>query len=347
MKKFYLLFCCTICLSTFSLQAQMSILFIDDSDDTFGNAEALYAAILDVGYQADYFDAGLVGVGPLATDMGEYDLVVWHTSTDGGELYLWNQLDEENTELKTYLDTGGKLWLVGHDFLFDRYVSPYIFTAGEFVYDYLGINSYDGQSFVDDGGLGVEVINPVEDAPISGIEDFVSMFTTYYYGDVVSVREDAESVYVMGGATYPLAGETAAVYHNNENFQVLTYLFDLSLGATPDLIRTNTLAVLNHFNNLLTSTQDVLGEGTNARVYPNPVIDHLKLQIHLNQSSHLTVGIFDVHGRKLAQPIMAQVYMAGEHYLEIPLAAATQGGYYYLRIETNEGVFSKPFIVNK
>lgn len=347
MKKHYLLLSCFLMLGLFNAQAQMSVLFVDDSDDTFSNAEALHAAIEAVGFDADYFDAGNVETGPTEADMNEYDMVVWHTSTDGGELFLWNQLDEDNTELKNYLDGGGKLWLTGHDFLFDRYIPQYTFAAGEFVYDYLGISSYDGQSFADDGGLGVTVINPVDNPPIADLNDFVSMFATYWYADVVSLRDEAQSVYVMGGDGYPLAGETAGVYYDNATFQVLTYLFDISLAADTELLNTNVLAVLNHFSGLLSSTDNIQNSQLDTKLFPNPSTGELSLQLELDHAADVTVSVLDVHGRNMTGVLVTQKLSKGQNTISLQLDETLINGYYYLKIGLDEQVLMRPFVLQK
>ncbi|RMG72625.1 MAG: hypothetical protein D6722_05140 [Bacteroidetes bacterium] len=53
--------------------------------------------------------------------MEAYDLVIWQTGADGNDLWLWNGRDEDNGNLKAYLNGGGRLWLIGTDLLYDRY----------------------------------------------------------------------------------------------------------------------------------------------------------------------------------------------------------------------------------
>jgi hypothetical protein len=102
----------------------------------------------EVEYEAHYFNS-LDSFSLLMTVyLSKFDLVIWQTSNDGTQLSLWNKNDPENSHLKAYLNQGGKLWIGGLDFLFDKYgAAPKTFSEGEFAYEYLGLNSYDVQTY--------------------------------------------------------------------------------------------------------------------------------------------------------------------------------------------------------
>lgn len=113
-------------------QGNLTILFVDDAEETLGNAEAFTDAIEAAGYAVDYFDAEGTGQSPDVDDMEPYDLVIWHTSNDGTGLWLWNGNNTDNEDLMGYLSAGGSLWLVGLDFLFARYGAPLMaFESGD------------------------------------------------------------------------------------------------------------------------------------------------------------------------------------------------------------------------
>ena len=95
-----------------SVSGQMKGLYVDDSDDTFGNAELFAAALDSAGYSITYFNSVDSAASPTDLVMNQYDLVVWMTSSDGGGLQLWNGVDEDNASLEAYLDGGGKLWII-------------------------------------------------------------------------------------------------------------------------------------------------------------------------------------------------------------------------------------------
>ncbi|MDN5330581.1 MAG: hypothetical protein PWP35_2368 [Bacteroidales bacterium] len=78
--------------------------------------------------------------------------LLWYTSTDRVGFYFWNDTDENNLHIINYLNNGGKLVVIGNDFLYDRFATPSTFAPGDFVYDFLGTLVYYAQSYGDDGG---------------------------------------------------------------------------------------------------------------------------------------------------------------------------------------------------
>lgn len=311
-----------------SVQAQMSILFVDDSDDTFGNAETFYQAIEDAGYEAAYYDAVDEGNGPTISELESYDLVVWHTSTDGTELQLWEGNDQDNLDLISYLENGGKLWLVGLDFLYDRYGAPSTeFTAFDFVYDYLGIWVYTSQSYGNDGELGVPYVSPADGISISGLSEINWSLETLWWVDGVTPTVGAEAIYEMSGdESYPLNGQVCAVLKHGLDNTVLTYLFDLAL-ATPEDLAQNTSSVLSYFENLVLSTKE-LPIAIKDVVYPNPVRTYFRIRSE-NSADIKSIQVLSSMGEVVA-------YFTGG-YDKYP-AYNLGPGVYSVLIETENGV---------
>jgi len=307
--------------------AQINILFVDDTDDTFQNAETFYEAIEALDYTAEYYDAVAEGAGPSLSEMENYDLVIWHTSTDGVGLYLWDGQDQDNEDLIAYLETGGNLWLVGLDFLFDRYGAPATeFTSLDFVYEFLGIWTYDSQSYGNDGELGVPLVSPLPDAPIAGLEDVTWNLETLWWVDGVTPTPGTPAIYQMDGDSYPLSGETCAVLNQGDGFTALTYLFDLAL-ATPADLTGNVGTVLEYFENLVLSTSDVDADAALV-VYPNPVRTYFRIQTQPNEKVE-TVSILNTNGRVVTG------YKGG--YDKYP-AYDLGPGIYTVKITTDSGV---------
>lgn len=290
MKKLYIL---TLLLTAYlGASAQMSILFVDDSDDTFSNAESLNTVINGVGYTTTYFNAESEGTTPTDSEMNEYDLVIWHTSSDGTDLQFWNGLDEDNTAIQAYLDEGGMLWVVGLDFLYDRYGSaPIAFDEGDFVYDYLGVESYNVQSYGDDGSLGVPQVDPDPNSPIEGLNTLTWLFSTLWWADGVTPISEASKVYIMGDSEYVFADEVTAVLHETEDFKCLSYFFDLAVVADQNMMGQSVLPVLQYFNSLVTGTEEK--EQNDVSIYPNPSSDVLRVSgnITLENASYKVIGI--------------------------------------------------------
>jgi len=348
MKKIYFLLVFLFSLGFFEMNAQFDVLFVDDTDDTFNNAETLHAAIESVGYPATYYNAADSAVGPSDLYMSNFDLVVWHTSTDGNSLLLWNGLDEDNASLEAYLNNGGRLWLTGNDFLFDRYeFSPVIFQEGDFVYDYLGVSSFDEESFNTDGETGVPMMVADENSVITGLNDLTWVFATLWYGDGVSLVDGANPIYRMGDDSYVLADTISGAYYDNGTSQVLTYFFDLALASNIVMMEANILPVMTFFEEMIVSQEDIDAPTFNVEIYPNPVQNSLNLELELKFASKVTLSILDVTGKKIMTLMSAKRFESGVQVLNFDLNASINSGFYYVNIEMDDSSIMKPVFVRK
>ncbi|MEZ4888263.1 MAG: T9SS type A sorting domain-containing protein [Chitinophagales bacterium] len=348
MKKIYLLFLLSSLFCFNKAQAQISVLFVDDSGDAFGNAELFHSALEAVGFPATYYNAVDSASGPTDLYMKDFDLVVWTTSTDDNGLLFWNGLEEDNASIKAYLNGGGKLWVTGLDFLFDRYgEAPDTFAAGDFVYDYLGIASYDVQSYGDDGNLGVPILNPSENSVIAGLTDLTFMFSTVWWVDGVTLVENASAVYEMGDANYIFADRICGSYYDSGVFQTLTYFFDMSLVADFDMLKANVLPVMSHFNDLVSGIEDVVGFDVEATLFPNPSLGQINLQLELEKPADVSVSILDLQGRNVGEIFTKDTLGEGIHTIEYSSTNELPNGYYSLRININGAPFMRPLLLQR
>lgn len=143
-----------------------SILVVDD-DNKYNNEWVITDALDLLNVQYRVFDCGdnggMATQVPGPSDLNNKKLVIWFTGDDSNNLAYWNVNDEDNPNLISYLNiTGSNLWSVGRDFIYDRYgTAPDDFVSGDFCYNYLGIDSYDVQSWADDGNTGVAQLDMV------------------------------------------------------------------------------------------------------------------------------------------------------------------------------------------
>jgi hypothetical protein len=332
MKHLYLLSLFLFSISVSS--AQFEILFVDDSDDEFGNAELFHAQIEAAGYPATYYNAVDSAVSPDDLYMSTFDLVIWHTSSDGTELLLWNALDEDNAALEAYLNSGGNLWLVGLDFLFDRYGTPPVsFAEGEFAYDYLGIDFYASQSYGDDGNLGVPSITPVSSSSIEGLNSLDWQFETLWWVDAVDVSE-AEEIYRMSGDSYPLEGAICASLNSNDIFKVLTYYFDLSVVSSNQLMQENINAVMNYFNPSTSVEEHLQHKSLTASLFPNPS-ERPNLFLELEKGAEVEILVKDIFGRVISPNRTRLILPKGKHTIELPSTRNAPSGTYFVQLITD------------
>jgi hypothetical protein len=153
----------------FGVTSSDSILLVDD-DNAYNNETVVQKAIESLGIPYRTFDCGnssgmATAIPSFADDLSGKKLVIWFTGDDYKNLAFWNIADSDNEELKNYLNqAGAQLFVMGRSWMYDRYgKAPDTLKAGDFAYDYLGIQSYNVQAWSDDGSQGVTQLDRVVD----------------------------------------------------------------------------------------------------------------------------------------------------------------------------------------
>jgi hypothetical protein len=336
-------------LVTSSSQAQFSILFVDDSDDNYMNSENLQAGLTDAGVSFTTWDAQGMEVPPTAADMNAYDLVIWDTGGQGVELYFWNALDEVNTEIQAYLDQGGNMILTGNDFFFDRY-GPFAgaidFEAGDFEYDYMGIDSWDSETYTSDGETGVPFVRPVMDQPIPGLSDISFIFSTLWYADGVTPRAEAVALYEFGGdGTYALEGDVCGVWYDNGTSIFVTFTFAMSLAGNLPADGANLAAVIDFMETQTVSTNEVNNASLNAVAFPNPASDVVNIMLETPKSGSLNLQVTDALGR-VVHTIQTEL-PAGMQQIEWNVPNHLANGMYQVHLQTEEGLQTLKVMVQR
>jgi len=244
MKKLLILTFALLSFAYYNAQAQMSILLVNDNGWSPDRVEVIKTAITNSGYTFGYWDALIHQSGPSFEFMEPFNLVIWYTGDDGASLYFWNSNETENQDIKDYIDSGGMLWVQGLDFLFDKYpTTPTPFLPGEFVYDYLGINYYMGQSKIDDGDwLGVPQLDLVDGNGIFSVDPIEWVWETdnMWYVDALEGIQSDQHIYQMGPEEYDLSEYYSAIYFEKGDAKILTFAFET---ARIDTLNNTTVAV--------------------------------------------------------------------------------------------------------
>lgn len=275
---------------------QLSILLVDDSDDQFNHVEDFSAVLDSLGYTHTLFDAEGTHSWPSSATMATYDLVIWHCGADTDSLAFWSFTETTNPSVEAYLQDGGNLWLMGTDLLYDRYgVGPTTFTAGSMEYDYLGLESYDVQSYVDDGAVGLPQADPAAGQPFTGLPTLDWIFSTLWYVDGVTPVAGVTPVYEMGDANYTFAGKACGVFYNNGSNANLSLFFNPSQISTFQKHKDMTEAILNYYS-VLAGLETPMAAST--MIYPNPTNDHIRIQ---TAASEYSVEMINVFGQVLLE----------------------------------------------
>ena len=126
---------------------------------------------------------------PGISTLSEYQLIIWICGADyqsGDTDVTFTSNDKENVE--EYLEGGGAMWIVGHDILYDFNSVDGSRTAGEFEYDYLGVQ------YVDHDVSTPATIYGVEDDPITNGIEYAADPISSDYADDIDPRSGFEKI---------------------------------------------------------------------------------------------------------------------------------------------------------
>ena len=325
--------------------AQTKSLFVNDNGLYYANTDTILSGLTAAGISYDMFNARDSLRSPTSAEMQAYPLVIWYCSTDGVGNYLWNATNTDNIDLLVYLETGGKLWLMGTDFLYDRYGgAPDTFAPGDFVYDFLGISDYNIQSYGDDGGLGVPQLDPVELIGNSLPRDTLRwIFSTAWCVDGCTPTGNAVSVYNMGPETYQFYGLSSAVlnrYNYFEGEKELTYLFDPALIDPPgSRIKLFEWSYYSLFMPSPPGVKQFQKNEVSLITGRNVLTDNLQCKIPESAGNKFSVVISDFCGKQI-------ITRANETGKEINIdISSLSAGIYMLTASDDRNIYYQKFIV--
>lgn len=330
MKKFLL---STFSLCLFNFGMAQTVLFVNDNNLNSDNTDTLLIALGETAYSNfDFYDIATEGANPDANLLEGYDVVIWYTSTDGTNLNFWFDTGTGDEDLKTYLNAGGRLWVIGQDLLYAIYPADTTFQSGQFVYDYMGIESYNVQSYADDGSIGVAQLD-LAGGPNYFQNTLTWIFPTAWYVDGVTPRAEAISFYEMGPSSYVLEGETSMLHYLRVaaiSSNVLTTLFEPALIASNDDIiefMSDGIFYLLNFDSGLESKKVV-----DFTLQPNPASEVLLVQSEKLANENYT--ILSINGNELITGKL------GTLNTTVDVSKLAQG-YYFMRIGEQSMKFSK------
>lgn len=332
MKKWILLF--TLGLFT-NLGISQNILVVNDNDNILYNTDTVLIALNNSAYSSyNYWsipDSG--GVYPNSAFLELYDLVIWYASTDGVGLAFWDGTNAGNSEIVSYVITGKPFWIIGQDVLYQMYGgSSASFTSGSFANDYMGIASYDNQSYADDGNLGVAQVDLTMGAPGNFANSLQWTFSTAWYVDGCTPSAGTISIYEMGPSGYVLAGSKSMFHNNQSGINVMSTFFDPALIDT----RANRIAFFEAGINYLLDDLNVNAQTKSSEilVYPSPARDAVTIQA----AEIGTATFVDLSGKQ----IMTNQLTIGKNNVAI---SNLPPGIYIIQVKTSTGIATEKLII--
>ncbi|MFW6195715.1 MAG: CARDB domain-containing protein [Thermoplasmatota archaeon] len=176
-----------------SVYVAPTILLVDDDHEERGDANKMKGALEGADFNYEYYEVRGQN-GPPLNKMNNFDIVIWMTGRTKGDensdkLYERHPTltDDDQDNIRDYLDAGNNLWLIGEGFADDSNIES------SFVNDYLGfgINSLNSGEKPNPGADN--------DHRINGTGDILTN-TTYpvydrsYNGDYISSLSDADEM---------------------------------------------------------------------------------------------------------------------------------------------------------
>jgi hypothetical protein len=319
-----------VAMALFITVKSQRILVVNDNDNITYNTDTFLHGMDQSMYNSyTYWSVpDSAGATPSTSFLNTFDVVIWYCSTDGVGLSFWQDTSFVNPALSAYVAGGGGLWVIGLDVLYNAYgAAGATFLAGEFTHDYMGLASYDKQSYADDFNVGVPQMNRSAGVSATYFPDsLLWIFPTLWYADACTPTAGTKAIYEMGPSSYLFAGLKSMFLHQNTsaNINVLSTFFDPALideqahlvkfieGSIHELyVTTGISGQPNHLPSLL--------------VYPNPVSDKMMVditgyeidQLQVVNSEGKTVKVMTVQPRQTMATIDVAEMAAGTYFVQL------------------------------
>jgi len=281
-----------------------NILLVNDNANGVDRYLVLDTTLNDLGYTYEIYNTVVTGRAPDLITLSKYQLVIWYTGNDGANLNLWDVSDTNNYKfnesLIQYIDNGGDVWLQGLDFMYDVVTAPISFTAGQFIYDYMGIETYIGQSHKDDDGINLLQLDAVSG---NGISTFTPIHWVYsdglWYADAFDITPNATAMYNMGPNGYPFYGKACGLVNKSSAGYVMSWAFETARIDTRENTETIFDEVLTWFKNNTGVNENSAAENR-IKVYPNPATNLVNINYTLDKTSDVQIQLFDITGKMIS-----------------------------------------------
>ncbi len=330
------------------------ILLVNDNANGTDRYKVLETALTNNEYNFAIYNTVLTNTYPDLAYLSSFDVVIWYTGNDGVNLKLWDVSDSTdikfNAPLKDYLDFGGIVWLQGLDFFYDVFgKAPYPegdgeFSAGTFIYDYMGIKKYVAQTKADDGGQGVPQLDVVPDNGFCELSPVLWTYTTMWYVDALAITDNAVGIYKLGPTDYVYNPFYAGVFNKKDLGKLMTFTFETARLDSQDNTDELFYEVLEAFRTIVDDVEDPLFENSSVSIYPNPVSDNLKIDYSLLQNSNIKISFTNINGEVIYTQNEGN-QLKGRHISVINLNSLNSGTYFVNIIANNQAVAKKLIVI--
>lgn len=213
-----------------TLASRAQLLFVNDNDYITYNTDTILHDLAAAGIAVDVYDVAAQGAPPTLAQMYDYPGVIWYCSGDGAGLGLWNDVQD----LSDLAAANVPIWFIGTDMLYAGFGNtPVTFAATDLPSAVMGLQSYDVQSYGDDGGAGCAELDVTPAAASAFAPTVQWSFSTLWWVDGCTPAMDgADAIYTMGPMSYALQGYASMVHAHNNGQNVMSSFFDPALIDT-------------------------------------------------------------------------------------------------------------------
>jgi hypothetical protein len=329
------------------------ILIIDETQDSSSLADSLsdrfYNYILS-GYPHTLYDNDSTAARPVLADFAPYSVVAWHSDDQSDFL-----APASVSDLKAYLNAGGKLWFMGWKptaDLRDSALYPVDFAAGDFIYDYLGIEHADISALGDSfrtavGALGYPDVS-VDSAKVPN----PAWGGTMRYIEALTAVRSGQAIYQMDmiNDSSPFEGKTCGVRNLSGQSRTVFLGFPLYY-MDRDQARRVAQKVLQDFGEVVVKETDARYRISDIGLLPNrpnPFTKNTVIRYQLPCSARVGLKIYNIAGQ-LIRTLVIRDQAAGS-YSVIWNGLDENGrvvgcGVYFYRLTANSNHATRKMIV--
>lgn len=347
-----------VTISNQTLGAGYKVLLVSDDARDFTGYHDIDTALLAGGYNYKIFNAGALGTTPSANYLANFDFVMWYCARDGVGLHFWDVSDSTNitcnAPLKEYADNGGTVWVSGRDVLYDIWGGSYsgknadgdsiiqAYVAGDFVYDYLGV-----QSYVDQTGTNIDVdggfseLQITEDNTMTTMDPIKFEYTSMKYADPLEVTENATPLYYMGPETYTFSLYYGMVQNKKADAEFLFSSIDISKLDNQENLNTHVADVIDNY------VTGISSKGVNTfemNIYPNPANNQVSVSYSFDRKEEISIQIVDLTGKVI---LSKSVYSFEGSQTQVLDVSNISNGLYNVVVSSNTKRSNKRLVIVK
>jgi hypothetical protein len=297
-----------------------------------------YISYLDSSLQVVFGESyGIISRDALdqgGVDLSHFYLITWSQGNSSPAFY-----PEEVNELQSFLDSGGNLFINGHDIGSDIFKPT---GQSQFAQDFY--HNYLHAEYIADSS-SIFLLKGVAGDPIG---DGLTFPTSDIYNrslDIISRYDSyADSILLFWNQS-----SVSAIRADNDTSRVVYLAFgfeQITGSAVRDTILSRSLSWLTE--NVVVNTSDkqsIPNTFSLEQNYPNPFNPTTRITYSISKSSYTTLKVYDVLGNEISTLVDGKE-QAGKHEVEFNASNLSSGVYFY-KLQSGGMIQSRKMVVLK